>query len=110
MKKMLFAWTALIVAIVAVIVLKNREMLDTVGGIITVLMYVAIALAIYFLPAMIANTRKHKHTMAIVLTNLFLGWTFLGWVAALVWACTNQVQVQPLPRARDPRWADLKSS
>jgi hypothetical protein len=23
----------------------------------------------------------------IVVLNVFLGWTFLGWVVALVWAC-----------------------
>lgn len=24
--------------------------------------------------------------MAICMLNLFLGWTFVGWVAALIWA------------------------
>jgi len=27
---------------------------------------------------------------AILILNLFLGWTFLGWVIALVWAFTNR--------------------
>jgi threonine/homoserine/homoserine lactone efflux protein len=47
-----------------------------------------VLLVIYFVPAIVASVRKHRQTMAIVVLDLFLGWTLLGWVAALVWACT----------------------
>lgn len=47
-----------------------------------------IAILIYFLPALIAN-RRHPHATAIAIVNLFLGWTFIGWVACLVWAFIN---------------------
>lgn len=40
----------------------------------------------YFLPAMIAWTNSRRNTSAIFAFNLFLGWTLIGWVAALVWA------------------------
>ncbi|MBI4531453.1 MAG: superinfection immunity protein [Candidatus Latescibacteria bacterium] len=43
----------------------------------------------YFIPAFVANERKHHNTTPILLLNLFLGWTFLGWVGALIWACTK---------------------
>jgi hypothetical protein len=43
-------------------------------------------LALYFLPTIIALVRDHQHLVPILLVNLFLGWTFLGWVVALVWA------------------------
>lgn len=46
-------------------------------------------LAAYLLPSIIALTREHKNLLPIFLTNALLGWTFLGWVAALVWAFTN---------------------
>lgn len=46
------------------------------------------ALAIYFLPTVVASNRRHQNLLAIFMTNLLLGWTFLGWVAALIWACT----------------------
>jgi Superinfection immunity protein len=49
----------------------------------------AILAVIYFLPAFIASKRNHRQTTAIALLNLFLGWTFVGWVAALVWAVSN---------------------
>lgn len=42
--------------------------------------------ALYFLPSMIAHNRRHDSRQSIVALNLFLGWTLLGWVAALVWA------------------------
>lgn len=50
------------------------------------------ALILYFLPANIAGMRHHRNAGAITVLNLFLGWTFIGWVAALVWACTDNVE------------------
>lgn len=41
---------------------------------------------LHFLPTIVARHRKHKNIKAIFVLNLFLGWTLLGWVAALVWA------------------------
>ncbi|MGC3506764.1 superinfection immunity protein, partial [Pseudomonas aeruginosa] len=43
---------------------------------------------LYFLPAIIAENRKHHNKRAISVLNLLLGWTFVGWVAALVWAAS----------------------
>lgn len=40
----------------------------------------------YFLPTIIAIMRKKKNTLAIFLVNLFFGMTFIGWIAALIWA------------------------
>ena len=42
--------------------------------------------AVYFLPSFIAFSRAHKDRLVIFLLNLFLGWTFLGWVWALIWS------------------------
>jgi ABC-type uncharacterized transport system permease subunit len=43
-------------------------------------------LLIYFVPSMVAMRRQHKNFAAIFVANLFLGWTFIGWVGSLVWA------------------------
>ncbi|MNC33244.1 hypothetical protein D3C75_816290 [compost metagenome] len=48
-----------------------------------------IALVLYLLPGIIASSREHKNSAAIWVLNIVLGWSFLGWVAALVWAFTN---------------------
>lgn len=45
--------------------------------------------AIYFLPTIVASSRN-RATGPIFLLNLLLGWTFAGWVIALIWACTER--------------------
>ncbi|MCK6462443.1 MAG: superinfection immunity protein [Candidatus Pacebacteria bacterium] len=40
----------------------------------------------YLLPTTIAIIRRRTNTMAIFVLNLFLGWTLIGWVVALVWS------------------------
>lgn len=42
----------------------------------------------YLLPSAIALIRSHHNTFAIFLLNALLGWTAIGWIAALVWAAT----------------------
>jgi hypothetical protein len=44
--------------------------------------------AVYWVPTVIAVVRHHHRVVAIGLVNLLLGWSIIGWVAALVWACT----------------------
>jgi Ca2+/Na+ antiporter len=44
--------------------------------------------SLYFVPSMVAMSRKN-HTSAIFALNLFLGWTLVGWVVALVLALWN---------------------
>jgi len=41
---------------------------------------------VYFAPAIVASYRNHRNLNAVLVVNLFLGWTFAGWVAALIWA------------------------
>lgn len=49
-------------------------------------MLIILGLCLYFLPSFIAYRRKHLNLGAVFVANLFLGWTFLGWVLCLVWA------------------------
>ena len=55
-------------------------------GIVPLMLYLAIATAIYFLPNWVAIARKHHQGNAIFITNLLLGCTGLGWIAALIWS------------------------
>lgn len=48
-----------------------------------------IAGPIYFVPTIIALANKRGQSLGIFLLNLLLGWTLLGWVGALVWACVK---------------------
>ena len=49
-----------------------------------------VLVAIYFLPSFVAY-EKSFGTQVFVL-NFFLGWTFIGWVIALVWALRVEKQ------------------
>jgi hypothetical protein len=43
-------------------------------------------IALYFVPTMVAATRGHQSLGSILVINLFLGWTLIGWVVALAMA------------------------
>jgi Superinfection immunity protein len=45
-----------------------------------------INIPLYMLPTIIAGYRVHPNTAAVAMLNLLLGWTGLGWVAALAWS------------------------
>lgn len=48
---------------------------------------IAVLALLYCLPALVAYAHRRKHAGVIMLLNLSFGWTFLGWVLALVLAC-----------------------
>lgn len=49
-------------------------------------------LVLYFLPSVIGVSRAHNNTAAIIVINIFLGWTFIGWVVALAWSFTHNIK------------------
>ena len=51
------------------------------------------SLLMYFLPSIVALARSKRDLLAIFLLNLFLGWSVIGWVVALVWAAKNDAPV-----------------
>ena len=56
-----------------------------------------VGIPLYFLPAIVG--RKKQNARAIFVLNLLLGWTFLGWVGALIWALiADQPVTQPVER------------
>jgi T4 superinfection immunity protein len=65
-----------------------------------ILFLILVAIFSYFVPSFIAVDRRHENTGAIFALNLFLGWTFLGWVIAFVWSCTSNVKPPKPPIAK----------
>lgn len=51
-----------------------------------------ISLAIYFIPVIVAYIRKHNNLLAITIMTIFTGWTFFGWLAALLWALNSDTK------------------
>ncbi len=48
--------------------------------------FLLFAIALYFVPAIIAAARQTHNATAILLLNIFLGWTVVGWFVALLLA------------------------
>lgn len=59
--------------------------IDNIGLVGLILM-----VAGYLIPSFIASYRNHHNVMSITVLNLFLGWTVLGWIGALVWCFSSQ--------------------
>jgi hypothetical protein len=55
--------------------------------------FLIFATLMYFLPSIIAH--RKRDFAGIFMVNLLFGWTVVGWVIALVWACVADVR-QPV--------------
>ena len=53
--------------------------------------FFGLPIVMYFLPSIIALARSKRDTLAIFMLNLFLGWSVIGWIVALVWAVKTDV-------------------
>ncbi|MDR1905408.1 MAG: superinfection immunity protein [Clostridiales bacterium] len=62
------------------------EFFGTVWGVITIIA----STIIYFIPTIIALKRDHRNKVGIILLNIFLGWTFVGWIGSLIWALSKK--------------------
>jgi hypothetical protein len=56
------------------------------GRITLEIVEVVLALALYFLPAIVADRRKRHDLLTIALFNACIGWTVFGWLLSLYWA------------------------
>ena len=45
-----------------------------------------VGLLLYFLPTVVALRRKVPNSISVLVINLFLGWSLIGWVVALAMA------------------------
>ena len=48
-----------------------------------------VIIVLYMAPTIVAGGNHHHNTGAICALNILLGWTGIGWIAALVWALTK---------------------
>ncbi len=46
-------------------------------------------LVILFLPTLIALVRRHSHIRLVLVANILLSWTTVGWLGVLGWAATD---------------------
>jgi len=48
----------------------------------------ALLATLYMIPAIVGI--KKKSAVAITVVNVLFGWTILGWIACLIWACEGK--------------------
>ncbi|MDR5790264.1 superinfection immunity protein [Caballeronia sp. LP003] len=63
-----------------------------------------VLLVLFFVPMIVAMCRKHRNTAPIVLVTLLLGWTCIGWLVALIWAFTDNVNETQKRRVWGPAY------
>lgn len=56
--------------------------------------YFMIYLLLYFLPLIVALLCGSNRVDSVFLMNLFLGWTFIGWIWAFIWAISPRKEQQ----------------
>lgn len=69
----------------------------------SVVIMAAAGVTFYFLPTIEASLRRHASLSSIVLINVFLGWSLIGWVVAIAWACAGSSKPPAAPASTAPR-------
>lgn len=90
---MFFVRFAVLAFLSAFSVSMGREVaLNAIGEVIALSALVFVP-CLYMLPTYEAWARKQSNLQSIAALNLFLGWTVIGWVAALIWSFKRPEQV-----------------
>jgi hypothetical protein len=61
------------------------------------------AIALYFCPTVVAQSRDHPSRTSITVLNVLLGWTFIGWVGTLAWAYSRRDEKVPVVKVDEPQ-------
>ena len=70
-------------------------------------LFIVLLILLYFLPS-ILGLNKHN-IMSIFALNLFLGWTFIGWVVSLVWALSKDEQIVRMEQNEPDTYNQMKN-
>lgn len=71
---------------------SSPSQLNAFGKIVSSLFFV-LAPILYMLPTIEAYLRRHSNLAALSMLNIFLGWTFIGWVMAYILALKKPSEV-----------------
>jgi hypothetical protein len=61
-------------------------LMSDVGGGVLVFLFLAVIVAIWTVPMFIAAKRSHPQAVPIIMIDLFLGFTLIGWIVAFAWS------------------------
>lgn len=69
------------------------EALSALTSLLILLVVLAVTVVVLFAPAIVAYKRKHKNKVAILVCTVVGFFTAgIGWVIAMVWACTDNTE------------------
>lgn len=82
-------------------------------GPLGVLVLLFVGFLVYFMPSLNARHRRHPNFNSILLLNLFLGWTLIGWVISIVWSASSipaiePIRVRPEAEASDDKYQKIE--
>jgi hypothetical protein len=88
----------------------NQEIGMVENPSLTGVIVVIVLVSCYFMPTIIALVCDKRGASGVALVNFFLGWTVIGWFAALIWSCTGKTRandrreplLSPLTRFKSP--------
>lgn len=58
------------------------------GPMLSVATLLLLVMVVYLLPTWVAIIRGKRAMFAILVLNVLLGWSLIGWIVALVWSLT----------------------
>jgi hypothetical protein len=67
---------------------------QTAATVLGLLLLLLIAACIYLIPTIVAFKREHPNRFLILILNVLVGSTVIGWIIALVWA-TRTAHISP---------------
>ncbi len=80
------------------------------GGSFFFLVALLCGILLYFFPMYEAHFRKQPNFDSIFMVNLFLGWTLIGWVVALVWALKEAENVTVINESKQNVFSETVES
>lgn len=48
--------------------------------------FLVLLIGLYFLPVIIAYRKNHQAIVGIIIVNIIVGWTLIGWIVCLIWS------------------------
>jgi hypothetical protein len=69
-----------------------------------------VGVLIYIIPWIVALCRRVQRAWLILLVTLLTGWTLLGWVVCIVWACMGRTMVDQAYVHYDTGWQPNQKS
>ena len=61
-----------------------------IGYALVFLSVAVLGIFLYFIPSVIAYSHNKKNAIGVLMLNIFLGWTIIGWGAALIWSFVDK--------------------